>query len=244
MVVGPNRQDAVDAAARLGDVLVVDGPLQLAPRPADLALLVVDAEAPWGSGACPPRGDLRAPSDRLLAEADVVVRVVDPAAPAGAGTRFPNSFKSARVRTDSVDQIPVFDAETTSRGVHVQGRLVPFSELGGRPVGLVTGLARPGRVRRFLERRGVHVASPIEVHDHGFVRMGERAAARLAKRLRAETCDLWLTTAKCAAGLGPWLDRMGVPFGILDHEVRPSDPLRIHLESRVTPRCRASRGCS
>lgn len=78
VVVGPSRQAALDHAVRLTrspDVVVIDGPLQLAPRRARLALLAVDAEAPWGAGALPPAGDLRAPREALLAAADLVVPV-------------------------------------------------------------------------------------------------------------------------------------------------------------------------
>jgi tetraacyldisaccharide 4'-kinase len=78
VVVAPERQAAVDFAASLAprvDVIVIDGPLQLAPVRASLALLAVDAHAPWGAGALPPAGDLRAPRAALLAQADIVVPV-------------------------------------------------------------------------------------------------------------------------------------------------------------------------
>lgn len=78
VVVGRTRQAAVELAARLApevDAVVFDGPLQLAPQKASVAVLALDAAAPWGSGALPPAGDLRAPREALLAAADVVVEV-------------------------------------------------------------------------------------------------------------------------------------------------------------------------
>ena len=75
VIVAPTRQAAVDLAAELADVIVVDGPLQTAPVRAHLALLAVDADAPWGSGRVVPAGDLRAPRGALLANADRVVPV-------------------------------------------------------------------------------------------------------------------------------------------------------------------------
>ena len=92
VVVAPTRQAAVDFVAALVprvDVIVIDGPLQLAPVRASLALLAVDAQAPWGAGALPPAGDLRAPRAALLAHADLVV-VVDatPGAAIVAGARI------------------------------------------------------------------------------------------------------------------------------------------------------------
>jgi tetraacyldisaccharide 4'-kinase len=70
--VARSRQDAIVAAEACADALVLDGPLQLEPR-ATLSLLAVDPIAPWGSGACPPLGNLRAPKETLLAHADAVV---------------------------------------------------------------------------------------------------------------------------------------------------------------------------
>ena len=70
VIVAPRRQDAVDHAAALGHrVLVADGLLQAAPRRLAAALLVLDALAPWGAGACPPAGDLRALPAALLSAA-------------------------------------------------------------------------------------------------------------------------------------------------------------------------------
>ncbi len=71
--VAKKKQDAIDEASRHVDIVVLDGTVQLAPRRATLALLAVDASAPWGSGACPPRGDLRASREALLAATDHVV---------------------------------------------------------------------------------------------------------------------------------------------------------------------------
>ncbi len=78
VVVGGTRQAAIDYAARLRphvDVVVIDGPLQLAPQRASLSLLAVDAREPWGAGDVAPAGDLRAPREALLAHTDHVVTV-------------------------------------------------------------------------------------------------------------------------------------------------------------------------
>jgi tetraacyldisaccharide-1-P 4'-kinase len=78
VVVGPTRQAAIDHAAALEprlDAIVLDGPLQLAPARASLAVLALDADAPWGAGNVPPAGDLRAPRRALLAHADHMVFV-------------------------------------------------------------------------------------------------------------------------------------------------------------------------
>lgn len=74
VLVAPSRQEALDLALLRGaSCVVIDGPLQLQPRRADLAWLAVDSYRPWGIGACPPRGDLRAPVQTLRATCDRVV---------------------------------------------------------------------------------------------------------------------------------------------------------------------------
>jgi tetraacyldisaccharide 4'-kinase len=82
VVVGPTRQAAIDHAASLvprPDVIVLDGPLRVRGRSRSnahsLSVLAIDAGRPWGSGRLPPAGDLRAPRELLLAEADHVVPV-------------------------------------------------------------------------------------------------------------------------------------------------------------------------
>ncbi|MDB4942915.1 MAG: Tetraacyldisaccharide 4-kinase [Labilithrix sp.] len=126
VVVGASRQEAVDLAARRApDVIVLDGPLQLAPVRASLSLLAVDREAPWGAGALPPAGDLRAPRGALLAAADHVVPV--DAAPQAAllGER----------------RLPIDELAAALR----DRRLGLFTALA-RPERLVAGLARAGLV--------------------------------------------------------------------------------------------------
>ena len=78
VVVAPTRQAALDHALSLADVAIVDGVAQTHPVRAHLALLALDAHSPWGAGACPPAGDLRAPERALLEVCDRVV-VVEPA---------------------------------------------------------------------------------------------------------------------------------------------------------------------
>jgi len=75
--VARDKQLAIDQASLHADVVVLDGTAQLAPNRATLALLAVNASRPWGSGACPPLGDLRATRDALLAATDRVVEIGD-----------------------------------------------------------------------------------------------------------------------------------------------------------------------
>lgn len=73
VVVGKHRSEALALAARDVDLVLVDGVLQSRPERLACSLLVLDEHEPWGSGRCPPAGDLRAAPGELLARADAVV---------------------------------------------------------------------------------------------------------------------------------------------------------------------------
>jgi tetraacyldisaccharide 4'-kinase len=73
VIAGRVRDEAVALAARHAPTLLVDALLQARPRRLHRSILVLDGERPWGSGACPPAGDLRARREALLAAADSVL---------------------------------------------------------------------------------------------------------------------------------------------------------------------------
>jgi len=126
VIVARTRQSAIDHAATLADVVILDGPLQLAPVRASLALLAVDADAPWGAGALPPAGDLRAARSALLEHADLVV---------------------------PVDAAPCFPA-TTLASLRAQ-RVGLFTALG-RPARLEGALNRVGVIPAVIVRAADH----------------------------------------------------------------------------------------
>ncbi len=172
VIVAPSRTEAVAfAAGRGARIVVLDGPLQIAPRRADLALLAVDAAHPWGlaregRGACPPCGDLRAEASDLRAACDEVV--------------------------------PVDDAASRGAWSQATGALVPFADLAARRLGLVTALARPARLEASLARRGIRPLVALHLGDHA--RGGGRAppAVRLAELARRHRLEGWLASEKCS----------------------------------------------
>ncbi|MBS2017277.1 MAG: tetraacyldisaccharide 4'-kinase [Deltaproteobacteria bacterium] len=154
VVVGP-RQRAVDLAVRLTPrprFVVIDGPVQLAPRRAELALLAVDRDAPWGSGAVAPAGDLRAAPAALLARADRLVEVPSDV----------TAFELGGERRSA--------AEITL----LLGRR-------GARLGLFTALARPHRLERALAEAGLPAAVIVRAPDHGPVPAALQAELRSAK---------------------------------------------------------------
>jgi len=193
VLVARDRSLALGAAARTrASILVVDSLLQARPERLALSVLAVDAEHPWGSGRCPPGGDLRAPPVTLLAAADRVVGIAAPGARPGA---LPSGAVLARGRLSGVTS--------------ANGERSPLAALSAARLGLLLAIARPERVTRSLHAHGIFPTVTWTLGDHEVPRP---AAIRSAEKL-----DAWLTTAKCATKLGATLH--GAPVLALDHRL-------------------------
>jgi tetraacyldisaccharide-1-P 4'-kinase len=193
------RARAIAWAAGSTDVLVLDGVAQTHPARASLALLAVDAEHPWGPPstmhrfAMARRGALRqAPIAMLVAACDAIVPLVETQESGGAGSSesertFPRLARLGR---------PVWPATVSSRGAWVGQSLLTWEALRSQRVGLITALARPERVVRWLVRQGVTPVAVVSARDHGPV--GPKAAGRVEAITVAGRVDVWVATAKCA----------------------------------------------
>jgi tetraacyldisaccharide 4'-kinase len=213
VVVAASRSAALELAAQESDVIVIDGVLQLAPSPAALALLAVDAEEPWRGRSL--AGLPRAPRDLLLGACDALVPLT--AARMGNGGNGGNGRDPLK---------PVWPTEVESRGAWAnEGKLLTWETVRQRRVGLVTALARPERVVRGLERKGVFPRIIVRAWDHGPFLPGARRA--VARALDAGAVDLWLATPKCALHAGRGL--AGLPIAVLDHSLRLHPVLRVRL---------------
>lgn len=204
VVSGP-RQGAVLLAARLArgadhrdgqrkpisvPLVLVDGLLQARPDRLARSLLVLDASAPWGAGACPPAGDLRATRARLLAAADALA-VIDP------GVTSKNSILPV--------ELPSFAVGSRLELRNHEGAVLPLATLRARSFGLALAIARPQRV---LRRLAQHAITPVRqwiLPDHSPFRLPPPAGAGV---------ELWLTTAKCSTKLPVQIG--GAPVWVLE----------------------------
>jgi tetraacyldisaccharide 4'-kinase len=155
---------------------------------ASVAFLAVDPDTPWGAGACPPRGDLRAPRASLEAHADLVV----PVRARSRGAFCPSGSGAA------------------SRA------FVPWPEIAGAHVGLVTALARPERVVRLLASHQVVPRVTCTFPDHG------------RPRLPRAGVDLWLASPKCAVSAGD-------EVWVIDHEPTLDEQAQAWLRLMLDP---------
>lgn len=204
--VARSRAAAMELALSFGKTnLVVDGLLQASPRRLDDAVLVLDGGSPFGSGRCPPLGDLRAPVPALVAAADHVVVLGDAAAEA-----------------DAPEGSIVLPSSTLGASDE-RGLRHGLDGLAAARVGLIVAIARPARVLDALARSRVRPEVVITLADHA--RFGADVLARAA----ALRVDAWLTTSRCATKLPPRLG--GAPVLALEHQVDVC-PLLPRLSSR------------
>jgi tetraacyldisaccharide 4'-kinase len=200
VIVATGRRAAIHHAAALGHrTLVADGLLQAAPRRLSASILVLDALAPFGSGACPPLGDLRAPRAALLAAADVVAALL----PEGASPH-PDLPAGAILVPGRIAGV-----------VSAAGEPLPLAALAGRRLGLLLAVARPERIVSALTRAGVRPAVTLRLADHA------GPAALIAAARASAAVDAWLTTARCATKLPVGI--AGVPVLALDHRLDVGD---------------------
>ena len=184
--VGSDRGLAIREAARRADIVVVDGLLQAKPRALARSVIVLDANHPFGSGACPPSGDLRGPVQALLRLCDEAVLVRDELAGAC-------PFELERL----LAEVPV--VRTAWLGVAglvgVNGGC-SLDRVASMAVGYASLLARPERVLETLRLRKIVPVCRWHGPDHGML------SGRDVGHLRGLACKHrlggWLIAAKCA----------------------------------------------
>lgn len=200
VAVAPERQEALELAAGLAPLVLVDALLQARPRRLALSLLVVDASQPWGAGRCPPSGDLRADRARLLAASDGVVLV------GSAG----NAVRVAVERLCRRAGRLLFEVPAGLRGARTpEGTLLGMEELSRRRLGLALAVARPERIIAALRASGIAPAPTCLHADHGVPAPGGAGPAP----------EAWLATAKCATKLDG--EGSGAPVWVLEQALEP-----------------------
>lgn len=188
--VGASRDETLVLASRHSDFVIVDGLLQARPERLRLSLLVLDAGAPFGSGRCPPAGDLRAKLPEIVAATDAVVLIGDGEL--------------------AVDR-PVLRAKSRIVGLLGPDGDLPLATLAGARVGVALAIARPERVLERLALLGVQPEEVVLCADHSHF-----DAPRLQRILVERRLDAWLVSGKC----GVKLAGRGVPHWVLDHRIQ------------------------
>ena len=219
VVVGADRhlagRHALERLDPAPDLFLLDDGFSHLRLARDLDLLVFPADDPFGGGRLPPGGRLREPL-AAAARADAVLL-------SGGGEGEGEELAAALGRYG-------YHGPGFSSPVEVlPARLEDGRELAaGDSVLLVTGIARPRRVREAAVRQGVRLAGVIELPDH------HPYPAATLERIRAEAAALGvgkvLTTAKDRVKL---LGRLELPTAVLPVRAVPEPAFWRWLESRL-----------
>jgi tetraacyldisaccharide-1-P 4'-kinase len=208
----------------------VDGLLQSAPARHHRSLLLLDVTRPWGSGLCPPAGDLRALPRHLLSACDALFSVsepdLEPGAPLlGGADRVDGADAAVQARLAVAREsgerrsIPWHVLRSTLRFVQRgDGRDVPLSDLSGQSVGLLLAVARADRIVTALSARRILPRVTWQFADHAAPTA--RGLERAAQALGADAPRVWLTTSKCATKVPARIG--GAPVLVMEHVVVPS----------------------
>jgi tetraacyldisaccharide 4'-kinase len=202
------------------ELLVLDDGFQHHRLARDVDFVCFDGGFGLGNGHLLPRGPLREPLSALR-RADALVCLEGPL-PAGDEARVRAAAPSAtwfsvRRRPASLRPLAGGAAEAPER-------------LRGAGVGVLSGIARPQRLRRSLEALGAHVVAERAFPDH------HRFTPRDVAGLGAEA-PLWVTTEKDAVKLvSGWCAGADVRVLAEDLAVDEPDALLDWLEMRLRQR--------
>jgi tetraacyldisaccharide-1-P 4'-kinase len=126
---------------------------------------------------------------------------------------------------------PMWPVRVEAQGAWANGgTLLTWETLRALRVGLLVALARPERVVRGLERKGVFPRVIVRARDHG--PFGGRARRRAERANAADAIDLWLATPKCVLHAAWGLP--GLPVAVLDHSIHLHPCLRSRLRGLFT----------
>ena len=189
------------------DVLLLDDGLQYLRLKHRHDIVLVDRTAPWGTGHLLPRGTLREPPQNLKRASYIFLTKSD--------------GDSEEVIADLRKHNQVADIiECRHRPVHLQnirtGEILPLSELRGKYVGALSGIAVPQSFENLLRKLGAKVDVYQRFTDHH--RFHEREIKQFVERCLRRDVHFILTTEKDFVRL-PAMEATDVPFLFLRVEI-------------------------
>lgn len=182
------------AAAKLGDVLVLDDGFQHLGLARRLNICALDATNPFGYGAVLPRGLLREPLSALYRARPVVITRAE-LAPPGRVEEIRREVlrwnEHARIVVTEMRFTGLTDASGKPAGAP--------SDLDGKRVLCVSGVGNPDAFAAGVRTLGARVAGRADFDDHHEYSQSDVAA--IASRAREVAAEVVVTTAKDAVKL-------------------------------------------
>ena len=211
IIVAADRRRAAEVAlgSLRADVIILDDGYQHLRLHRDLDILLLDARAPFGSGALLPRGFLREPPGGT-GRADLIIL-----------TRADQARDLDQVEEDIRrlnGRAPLL------RAVHrpvslvrlADGTVLPPTALAGQAVVALSAIGSPEAFETTLRGLGASVAAVLRFPDHH--RYREEELERAGREGRAAGATLLVTTAKDRARGGLPAQAGGLPVAVLEVE--------------------------
>jgi tetraacyldisaccharide 4'-kinase len=199
------------------EVLVLDDGFQHHRLHRDVDLALFDGATGFGRGGCLPHGPLREPAG-ALARADAVGVIDGPLSERDEARVAKLAPEAFRFRASRRPQL--------LRALSGQGHDDP-SVLARRRVGLLSGLGRPGGLRRTVEALGAEVVAERRFGDHHRYRPSDLAGMR-------DEAPLWVTTEKDALKIpAPWAGPVDIRVLCVSLAVEDSAALLDWVEARL-----------
>lgn len=198
------------AIGQLGaDLLLLDDGMQYLDLAHSWDIVLVDATAPFGTGAMLPRGTLREPPKNLHRATFILLTKCDGSSNEELIRRIRKYNKVARI------------IETTHGPVHLENVFTrerkPLSFLEGKYVGAISAIAVPESFERSLGKLGAMVEITRRFADHH--RFTRRDVEKFMQRCIERDLSMMLTTEKDAVRF-PRPESIDVPVYFLRIEVR------------------------
>lgn len=211
VLVDKNRvKSARFAISQLGaDLLLLDDGMQYLDLAHSWDIVLVDATAPFGTGAMLPRGTLREPPKNLRRATYILLTKCDGSSNEELIRRIRRYNQTAKI------------IETTHGPVHLENVFTqerqPLSFLDGKYVGAISAIAVPEGFEKSLAKLGAKVEITRRFSDHH--RFSRKDVEKFMSRCLDRAIDLMITTEKDAVRF-PAPKSIDVPVYFLRIEVR------------------------
>lgn len=219
VVCGSRARAAQVAIQTLGaQILVLDDGFQHRQLARDLDIVLLDGQQPLANGRLLPAGPLREPPS-ALERADLLVLNRGGAA-------------ESAVTTGLLADKPLLEVEVVASGLGpLDGAVAAPSALSGRPVALLSAIARPHRFVRTVQSLGAKVTHQAHFSDHH--RFSAQELEAFFSQAQASGAQLVVTTEKDAVRLPKAAELpMDVHCLFVEHRVVEGAPL---LEGALRP---------
>lgn len=154
--VGRKRREILKMAeSKAPEIMILDDALQHLKVASDLDLVVFDASVGCGNGFCLPAGYLREPLSALPDKALIIIHCKNGVSPSD------KLISTLKARGNSL-----YFVQSRAGAIHSTDGILPLSELAGKSISLVSGIAQPFSFEESVRSLGLDFVKHYAYSDH------------------------------------------------------------------------------